>query len=471
MIHKCWVWTVAGGGDNNPAHHVHDLILINCIACTKAHPTHPLASEDPPHRGYNLTLSSAMTEDKDSSSDMESSRYVPVRKASIDVVPILHKKRSRLEVENGYEAVGRTDEKELSLNIYDLTESSLHDHDHEAQTNQRKLMLAIALCLSLFCIELIGGWLSQSLAVMADACHMLTDVATYSVSFFAVYLGRKSPTKRMTFGYHRAEVLGAMFAVIIIWMLAAMLVMEAWERLTTSREVKVDGRVMLALALLSLAMNGSLLFYFGHGHHGHSRSHSHGNSHAHVHSHEDQPETIDHAHEHDDKDHKQLSINIRAAMLHALGDLVCSCGVVLSSILIIVDPSWSFVDALSTIFFSGVVVFTTLNIVKDIFTVLMEAVPDQFDCDDVEQAIRESTEGISDVHDLRIWSLSSAKVVMTAHVATLSGYESDKVLRSVQAILRRKFDFYHVTIQIESGMEVCLSLSHSQFRSSVDSEL
>ncbi|KAI8810072.1 cation efflux family-domain-containing protein [Cladochytrium replicatum] len=408
-----------------------------------------------------------MSEDEDTSSDMAKSAYLPVRNASIDVVSTLHKKRSRLDFEKGYEAVGEIEEKELSLNLYDHNDSPVHDHDHEAQTNQRKLMLAIALCLSLFCIELVGGWLSQSLAVMADACHMLTDVATYSVSFFAVYIGRKLPTKRMTFGYHRAEVLGALFAVIIIWMLAAMLVMEAWERLTTSREVKVDGRVMLGLALMSLAMNGSLLFYFGH--HGHSHSHNH-HSHTHVHSHEDHAES-GHDHERDDKNHKGININIRAAMLHALGDLVCSCGVVLSSILIIIDPSWSFVDAISTIFFSGVVVLTTVNVVKDIFTVLMEAVPDQFDSDDVERAIRESTEGISDVHDLRIWSLSSAKVVMTAHVATLSGYESDKVLQSVQAALRRKFDFYHVTIQIESGIEVCPSLSLSQFRTSVDSEL
>lgn len=207
----------------------------------------------------------------------------------------------------------------------------------------KKLYVVSAICFTFMITELIGGFLSNSLAIMTDAAHMLADLSGFAISVASIVLSSQLASREMSYGYHRAEVVGALMSISLVLILTCFLLYEAIYRIIAPKTV--DGFIMFITAMIGLVSNiimGSVL----HKKHNHK---SHGD------------------------------INIKAASLHVLGDFLQSIGVILASILILINPEWSLADPLCTFVFSIIVIFTTFPIIKECFWVLMEAAPHQLD--------------------------------------------------------------------------------------------
>ncbi|KAG0738049.1 hypothetical protein G6F57_002663 [Rhizopus arrhizus] len=305
----------------------------------------------------------------------------------------------------------------------------------EAQSTKRKLWFAVGLACVFFATELVAGYFANSLALMSDAFHLLSDVASFIVALVAIYLAEKPATKRHTFGFHRAEVIAALVSVLTIWVLTAFLVHEAIQRIKYPQEI--NAKLMCITAAIGVGVNIILAYVLGGHHHGHSHSHED------HHSHDE--ETHNHQH------HKETNINLRAAALHVIGDLLASIGVLISSIILIFRPDLTIVDPLCTFFFSILVLYTTYHLVKDSLAVLMEGVPGNIHPDLIEKSLM-AVPGVIAVHDLHVWTLSPGKYSLTAHIKIDHAAEIsyDEVLSKGQHIVCDVYGVHHSTLQIES---------------------
>ncbi|RCH92551.1 hypothetical protein CU097_009740 [Rhizopus azygosporus] len=316
----------------------------------------------------------------------------------------------------------------------------------EAQSTKRKLWFAVALACVFFATELVAGYFANSLALMSDAFHLLSDVASFIVALVAIYLAEKPPTKRHTFGFHRAEVIAALVSVLTIWVLTAFLVNEAIQRIKSPQEI--NAKLMCITATIGVFVNIILAYVLG-GHHGHSHGHSHEHSHDNdTHSHDDEEEA-----NHNDisAPHRETNINLRAAALHVIGDLLASVGVLISSIILIFKPDYTIVDPLCTFLFSILVLYTTYHLVKDSLAVLMEGVPGNIHPDLIEKSLL-GVPGVIAVHDLHVWTLSPGKYSLTAHIKVdhTADISYDEVLSKGQHIVCDVYGVHHSTLQIES---------------------
>ena len=402
------------------------------------------------------------------------------------------------------------------------------EEDPKKMSSQRVLRIVTALCFFFMCIELIGGYVSGSLAIMTDAAHLLSDLVSFMISLLSIQMATKSPNSSMTFGYHRAEILGALISVFLIWGLTVVLVWESINRILNPDLIDVNAGMMLIVAVIGFLVNiimGLVLLLSGEGHnhshgglpssHGHSHGHDHGHSdhsddddedeehghshgsHGHGHSHGDHSDDEDHhghSHNHEEKplmghkkkttnDHKNMgpidrfmewilpkkskrSININAAILHVLGDLMQSVGVIIAALVIWFIPSWKLADPLCTLLFSVIVITTTMRVMKQGVRVLMEGTPDGIDSHEVAAALQ-SIPSVIAVHDLHIWSLSVDQPALAVHlVVAFRGGDSgsllaespEKVLNQVNDMLLSQYHISHTTIQLEEQFKtgVCV---------------
>jgi len=343
-------------------------------------------------------------------------------------------------------------------------------------------------------------------------------VAGFLISIVAIWFGTMDATARLSYGFHRAEVTGAVISVMLIWVLTGILVYEAILRIidltSPNSTTHTDGKTMTIVAVCGLAVNLCLMKILGHSHGGHGgggHGHSHGNpapakrsppkasgyqSVDAEHSHEGNEVTVadrghahageeghdhgdhqDHGHAHSgggghgahEEDHghshegghgghgdekgghgghgdKEGNINVRAAYVHALGDLVQSGGVCIAGGLIWYDKSFQLADPAVTILFSLLVMWTTLGIIKSSLRVLMEGTPDAFNPGEIETELRRLKD-VTAVHDLHIWSLTMGKPSLSVHLTVTD--HTDSVLHCAQRLLREKYAIDHVTIQVE----------------------
>ncbi|KAI8053859.1 cation efflux family-domain-containing protein [Syncephalis plumigaleata] len=309
----------------------------------------------------------------------------------------------------------------------------------ESNRNKRRLQRVMILCFAFFLIEIVGGLIAGSLALMSDAFHLLSDIAGFAISLFAIHVAQRPASKRYSFGYHRAEIVGVLISVFFLWFLTLMLVINAIDRLQNPQPI--NSLTMLFIAIIGLLVNLIMAFALGHEHHG---FHSHGHSHGHGHDHH-------HDHSHSSKhEHGKMNINIRAAWLHAIGDMLSSLGVVVSSIWIYLHPEHTFIDPICTLFFSIIVMFTTVGITRESIHVLMEAVPHDIDLEQVEQSLL-AISGVQGVHNLHVWSLTADKIALMAHleVATNDVASDSRILKEARQQLDSKYHIRHVTLQIE----------------------
>ncbi|KAI7900080.1 cation efflux protein [Cokeromyces recurvatus] len=320
------------------------------------------------------------------------------------------------------------------------TNVTLKDRSAAALT-KKKLWFAVGLACLFFTTELIAGYFANSLALMSDAFHLLSDVASFIVALVAIYLAEKPATKKHTFGFHRAEVIAALVSVLTIWILTGFLVNEAIQRIKNPQVI--NAKLMCVTAIIGVLVNVILAYVLGGHHHGHSHD-------GHSHDEEDHSITTIGNETNSHVPHKETNINLRAAALHVLGDLLASVGVLISSVILIFKPEYTIVDPMCTFLFSILVLYTTYHLVQDSLAVLMEGVPGNIHPDLIEKSLLE-VPGVIAVHDLHVWTLSPGKYSLTAHIKVDQSVCSyDEVLSKGQHIICDLFGVHHSTLQIES---------------------
>uniref|UniRef100_T1IRQ1 Cation efflux protein transmembrane domain-containing protein n=1 Tax=Strigamia maritima TaxID=126957 RepID=T1IRQ1_STRMM len=284
-----------------------------------------------------------------------------------------------------------------SFNQLPLDEDHCHVQTALASTNntaRNQLLISSVLCLAFMVAEIVGGYLSGSLAIMADAAHMLSDLMSFLISLFAIWVGKKPPSRKMPFGYYRAEILGALTSVILIWILSGILIYMAINRvINQTNEIKAN--IMIITAVVGILFNiimGSVLHTCCHCPHGSSLV----------------------GHTHSSHSHKS-NINVRAAFIHVIGDLLQSIGVLVTALIINFRPEYHLADLICTFFFSALVLLTTIGILKAVIRVLMEGFPSEINYKNVTSDL-ESIEGVECVKSLHMWSLTVGKHVLIAHL-------------------------------------------------------
>ncbi|KAM4829036.1 putative proton-coupled zinc antiporter SLC30A4 isoform 2-T2 [Thomomys bottae] len=280
------------------------------------------------------------------------------------------------------------------------------------------------------------GYIANSLAIMTDALHMLTDLSAIILTLLALWLSSKSPTRRFTFGFHRLEVLSAMISVLLVYVLMGFLLYEAVQR-TIHMNYEINGDIMLITAAVGVAVNIIMGFLLNQSGHHHSHSHSLPSN---------SPTIGSGGHS-----HGQDSLAVRAAFVHALGDLVQSVGVLIAAYIIRFKPEYKIADPICTYIFSLLVAFTTFRIIWDTVVIILEGVPSHLNVDYIKEALMK-IEDVYSVEDLNIWSLTSGKSTAIVHMQLIPGSSSkwEEVQSKAKHLLLNTFGMYKCTIQLQS---------------------
>ncbi|MPC27862.1 Zinc transporter 2 [Portunus trituberculatus] len=260
--------------------------------------------------------------------------------------------------------------------------------------------------------EAIGGYLANSIAIMSDSAHLLSDLVSFLVSLMAIYFAMRPASKKMNFGYHRAEVLGAVVSVLIIWVITGILVYAAVQRVITM-DFEVEADTMIIVAGLGVVINIILGVALHTGHGGHSHG-GHGHSHGRPHI-QQQPSSTS-PDQPQGSSGNATNINVRAAFIHVLGDLIQSIGVLIAAYIIRFYPQYKIADPICTFIFSVLVLFTTVPILKDLANVLMEGAPAGVDYAMVVSNLT-ALPGVKMVHSLHVWALTLDKNACSVHLA------------------------------------------------------
>ncbi|CAI0539955.1 unnamed protein product [Linum tenue] len=340
------------------------------------------------------------------------------------------------------------------------------DDVHELEDRSKsavKLSWLVIFYLMVMTVEIIGGVRANSLAVITDAAHLLTDVAGFAVSLFTVWASGWKTTSDQSFGFSRLEVLGALLSVQLIWLISGVLIYEAVNRIL-HKQAEVKGGLMFGIAAFGFIINLIMVIWLGHDHaHGHGHAHDHGHSHDHNHHH--------HIHDHN-KDHlparkenqveeseldlvlgspkkaKLLNINIQGAYLHVMADLIQSVGVMIAGAVIWAKPEWLIVDLICTLVFSTFVLFTTLPMLMDIFNILMERTPRDINLVRLENDLK-CIRGVREIHDIHVWSMTVGKRVLTCHVIAEPEASAREMVNRIKDHCEKMYGICHCTIQIE----------------------
>ncbi|CAI5644931.1 putative proton-coupled zinc antiporter SLC30A4 [Oreochromis niloticus] len=293
--------------------------------------------------------------------------------------------------------------------------------------------------------EIIGGYVSNSLAIMTDALHILADVVGILFSMLALFLTTKPPTKRFTFGLHRLEVVAAVLSVLLIYILTAILLYEAVQR-TVKQDFSIDGDAMLITAAVGVAVNIIMGFLLNQGGHLHSHSHGHG------HSHGPSPASAGASSSQSAQQQKPHgSLAVRAAFIHALGDLLQSVGVLIAAYIVRFKPELKLADPICTYIFSILVLFTTLRILRDTGVIVLEGVPRHLDT----QRIREDLlklEDVQSVDELNVWALTADKTAALVHLQLTpsSANNWEEVQAKARHMLLHTYGLTRCTVQIQT---------------------
>ncbi|MCL7028371.1 hypothetical protein MKW94_014106 [Papaver nudicaule] len=343
----------------------------------------------------------------------------------------------------------------------------------ERTASMRKLWIAIALCVVFMTVEIVGGLKANSLAILTDAAHLLSDVAAFGISLFSLWASSWEATPRQSYGFFRIEILGTLVSIQMIWLLAGILVYEAIARIINDTG-EVQGFLMFLVSAFGLVVNIVMAVLLGHDHghggHGHDHGgHGHDHGHGHNHSHDvHDPHAHTHSHDHEHhsdhsepllkssedgtivvgKEKKKRNINIQGAYLHVLGDSIQSIGVMIGGAIIWYKPEWKIIDLICTLVFSVIVLGTTIRMLRNIMEVLMESTPREIDATMLEKDLCEMDEVIA-IHELHIWAITVGKVLLACHVKVKPDADADLVLDKVIDHIKRVYNISHVTIQIE----------------------
>ncbi|XP_077214880.1 metal tolerance protein 1-like isoform X2 [Tasmannia lanceolata] len=362
----------------------------------------------------------------------------------------------------------------------------------ERSSSARKLLGVIILALPFVVVEIVGGVKANSLAVLTDAAHLLADVAGFSISLFAIWASSWDATPTHSYGFFRAEVLGALLSIQLIWLIAGILIYEAVDRILHKNAI-VHGKLMFIIAAFGFVVNLLMAIWLGHGH-GHHHSHGHGHGHGHCgkdHGHRKKHRNVYHGREDSNRvleertklisisseehqceiEHHQVdenalikavdsnegsirnhvvqvkrdtnhkNMNVQGAYLHAIGDMIQSIGVMVGGAVIWAKPNWLMVDLICTLGFSILVLWTTVGMLRHILEILMESTPNEIDATKLETDLR-NIKGACGVHDLHIWAVSAGKILLACHVTAEPGADSNEILLKIRDLCEERKSVY-----------------------------
>lgn len=297
-------------------------------------------------------------------------------------------------------------------------EAAGHSHDHTAGANTKMLAIALALTGTFLIAEVVGAFVFNSLALLSDAGHMLTDVAALVIALMAIRIGRKAPDEKRTFGYRRFEILAAAFNAIMLFAVAIYVLVEAVQRFRAPEPVGSTG--MLIVATLGLVVNliSMRLLMAG----------------------------------------KDQSLNVKGAYLEVWADMLGSIGVIAGA-LVIRFTGWTLVDPIVAVGIGLWVLPRTWVLLKDTTNVLLEGVPTGMKLGEIRTAIA-AVPGVTGVHDLHVWSMASDDVSCTAHVSMAESADADALRLEIAGLLKERFGIEHVTIQTEAAGMTCEETDH-----------
>ena len=293
-----------------------------------------------------------------------------------------------------------------------------HAHDHTAGANAKALTGALVLTSIYLVAEVVGAFVFNSLALLSDAAHMMTDVAALAIALVAIRVGQRPADDKRTFGYKRFEILAAAFNALLLFAVAIYVLIEAVQRFRDPEPVQSTG--MLIVAAIGLVVNLISMRLLTAG--------------------------------------KDASMNVKGAYLEVWADMIGSVGVIAGA-LAIRFTGWTWVDPLVAVAIGLWVLPRTWVLLRDTVNVLLEGVPGGIRLPELRAAIA-GTAGVGGVHDLHVWSMANDEISGTAHVTLVGGADPDTVRKAIVAMLDERFGIEHSTIQTESAAEACEVNAH-----------
>jgi cobalt-zinc-cadmium efflux system protein len=285
-----------------------------------------------------------------------------------------------------------------------------HSHSQAAnRSNLKRVMIALVLTATFMLVEIVGGIISGSLALLADAGHMLTDTMALSLAAMAFHVSRRPPDGNLTYGYQRFQILAAFVNGLSLFAIVGWILFEAVRRFINPREIL--GETMLVIAVAGLVIN---LIAFAVLHTG-------------------------------DKD----NLNIRGAALHVAGDLLGSVAAIVAAI-VIIYTGWTLIDPILSVAVAVLILKSAWALVKHSSHVLLEGAPDWLDVDRMQEGIVATVPGVSGIHHVHVWGLTPQQLMLTMHVTLEEPVESQShVVRSVKSFLKTEYGVGHSTIEVE----------------------
>jgi len=271
---------------------------------------------------------------------------------------------------------------------------------------RRRLTLALAITAVVMVVELVGGWLAGSLALLADAAHMLADVAALGLALVAAWIAQRPATPERSFGFMRLEILAALINGAVLFAIAIGIGIEAWQRLRVPQHV--NGPLLLGVAAAGFVANLAAVIVLHRGH--------------------------------------EHSLNQKGAYLHVLGDLLGSVGALAAGVFVLAF-GWMLADPLISVLIGTLVLVSAWRLVKESSDVLLEATPRHIALADVHDRIA-SVPGVESVHDLHLWTVTSGVVAMSGHLVVKNPTDNQPILEAVQ-VRMRALGIQHVTVQVE----------------------
>lgn len=281
-----------------------------------------------------------------------------------------------------------------------------HSHSHGKNAPHKILMISIVLTLGFAVIEAFGGWYANSLALLGDAGHMGSDAVALAIAAFAAWISNKPPSSKHSYGLQRAEVVAAWISSLMMVLISVAIVVEAINRIKQPMEVK--GLSVIVIALAGLAINIFVAWLLARG---------------------------------------ERTLNIRAALMHVMSDILGSVAALIAGA-VIYFTHWSPIDPILSILISVLILGSAFKLLRESLLILMEGVPEHISIDQVSTEILKIN-GVRNIHDLHIWTLSSGMVALSAHIDIHELSDWGPVLVQLKSMLETKYSISHITLQPE----------------------
>lgn len=282
-------------------------------------------------------------------------------------------------------------------------------HMKEQARSKRTLWITLYLTLFFTIVEVVGGLLSNSLALLSDSAHMISDVIALGLSMTAIYLASRPSNAKYTFGYLRFEIIAAFLNGLALCVISVGIFIEGVRRFLNPEEI--DFTLMLTIASIGFIVNLVLTLVLSH------------------------------------SNHEEENLNIQSALWHFIGDLLSSVGVIISAV-IIYFTGWLLADPLISVVIGGIIFIGGYKILKKSVYILMETVPEQFNLDEIRSDLA-TVEGVEDVHEMHLWAISSDHYSLTAHMFVRADIQQFCIILAVNDLLAEKYGITHSTIQME----------------------